>query len=233
MRASSVTPAMESAMRAAAQQVLPRVRRDCSRHAPARWRHRRGRPDAARREPCRPGVRPARRGDAPRLAMWDPDLSLSRGSKMMPAHMKVGLFIPGYVDQCYPDVGLATVDVLERHGVSVDYPAAQTGCGQPMVNSGCGDAARPFAERLGGSSAVTSTSSSCPGAVRRRCATTTATCSAVRPRSWSKRPGALPGRPTNHAILGRRAPCRARTGSVSAPGRTAPQLSWAARAASR
>jgi L-lactate dehydrogenase complex protein LldE len=62
--------------------------------------------------------------------------------------MKVGLFIPCYVDQCYPNVGLATVDVLERHGVEVDYPEAQTCCGQPMANSGLADAARPLAERF-------------------------------------------------------------------------------------
>jgi L-lactate dehydrogenase complex protein LldE len=43
---------------------------------------------------------------------------------------------------------MATVDVLERHGVKVDYPEDQTCCGQPMMNSGCGDAARPLAERF-------------------------------------------------------------------------------------
>jgi L-lactate dehydrogenase complex protein LldE len=67
---------------------------------------------------------------------------------MMPATMKVGLFIPCYVDQCYPQVGIATVELLERHGVEVDYPEAQTCCGQPMANSGCGDAALPLIERF-------------------------------------------------------------------------------------
>lgn len=62
--------------------------------------------------------------------------------------MKVGLFIPCYIEQLYPNVGLAAVDVLERHGVQVDYPDAQTCCGQPMVNAGCGDAARPLVERF-------------------------------------------------------------------------------------
>jgi L-lactate dehydrogenase complex protein LldE len=61
--------------------------------------------------------------------------------------MKVGLFIPCYVDQLYPNVGLATVEVLERHGVEVDYPEAQTCCGQPMANSGCVDDARLLAVR--------------------------------------------------------------------------------------
>jgi len=62
--------------------------------------------------------------------------------------MKVGLFIPCYIEQIYPDVGLATVEVLERHGVEVDYPEGQTCCGQPMMNAGCGDDARPLAERF-------------------------------------------------------------------------------------
>ncbi|HET7504749.1 MAG TPA: (Fe-S)-binding protein [Kofleriaceae bacterium] len=62
--------------------------------------------------------------------------------------MKVGLFIPCYVDQCYPDVGLATVEVLERLGVEVEYPPDQTCCGQPMANAGCGDDAQRLAERF-------------------------------------------------------------------------------------
>jgi L-lactate dehydrogenase complex protein LldE len=62
--------------------------------------------------------------------------------------MKVGLFIPCYIEQLYPSVGMATVEVLERHGVEVEYPEAQTCCGQPMMNAGCGDDARPLAERF-------------------------------------------------------------------------------------
>lgn len=64
------------------------------------------------------------------------------------APLNVGLFIPCYVDQLYPQVGVATVAVLERCGVSVDFPAQQTCCGQPMANSGCTDAARPLAEKF-------------------------------------------------------------------------------------
>ncbi len=59
----------------------------------------------------------------------------------------VGLFIPCYVDQCYPEVGLATVKVLERLGCRVDFPEAQTCCGQPLANAGSAEAARPLAER--------------------------------------------------------------------------------------
>ncbi|HEV3023551.1 MAG TPA: (Fe-S)-binding protein, partial [Pirellulales bacterium] len=58
---------------------------------------------------------------------------------------RVGLFIPCYIDQLFPQVGLATVEILTRSGVTVDFPEAQTCCGQPMANTGCNDAARPLA----------------------------------------------------------------------------------------
>ena len=60
----------------------------------------------------------------------------------------VGLFIPCYVDQCYPQVGLAVVELLERLGVEVDFPEAQTCCGQPMANTGCDADAAPLAEKF-------------------------------------------------------------------------------------
>ena len=62
--------------------------------------------------------------------------------------MRIGLFIPCYIDQFYPQVGMATVEVLERHGGEIDFPAAQTCCGQPLANTGCLDDARPLAERF-------------------------------------------------------------------------------------
>ena len=37
----------------------------------------------------------------------------------------------------FPDVGIATLELLERVGCEVDYPLDQTCCGQPMGNSGC------------------------------------------------------------------------------------------------
>ncbi len=51
--------------------------------------------------------------------------------------MRVGLFIPCYVDQFYPQVGIATLKLLEKQGLDMDYPLNQTCCGQPMANSGC------------------------------------------------------------------------------------------------
>lgn len=50
--------------------------------------------------------------------------------------MKVGLFIPCYVDQFYPQTGIATLQLLETLGVNVVFPMQQTCCGQPMANSG-------------------------------------------------------------------------------------------------
>ena len=62
--------------------------------------------------------------------------------------MKVALFIPCYVDQFYPQVGMATVSVLEHFGVNVEFPEAQTCCGQPMANSGCMEEAKPLAAKF-------------------------------------------------------------------------------------
>ncbi|NIG55214.1 (Fe-S)-binding protein [Chitinophaga sp. Cy-1792] len=50
--------------------------------------------------------------------------------------MKVGLFIPCYIDQFYPQVGIATLQLLQKLGCQVEYPQGQTCCGQPMANSG-------------------------------------------------------------------------------------------------
>lgn len=50
--------------------------------------------------------------------------------------MKVGLFIPCYVNQFYPKVGVAALELLEKHGCEVVFPIEQTCCGQPMANSG-------------------------------------------------------------------------------------------------
>lgn len=83
---------------------------------------------------------------------------------------QIGLFIPCYVDQLYPRVGLATWRILRGLGLDVEYPKSQTCCGQPMANSGCGDAARPLAERFldvfGKYKHVVTPSGSCASMVR-------------------------------------------------------------------
>ncbi len=83
---------------------------------------------------------------------------------------KVGLFIPCYVDQFFPRVGLATLRVLRGLGLEVEYPREQTCCGQPMFNTGCTREARPLAERFvrlfSGYEAVVAPSASCVAMVR-------------------------------------------------------------------
>ena len=50
--------------------------------------------------------------------------------------MDIALFVPCYIDQFYPQVAIATLQLLEKLGVKVHYPEKQTCCGQPMANSG-------------------------------------------------------------------------------------------------
>jgi len=50
--------------------------------------------------------------------------------------MRVALFVPCYVDQFYPAVAIATLELLEQLGCQVVVPRNQTCCGQPMANSG-------------------------------------------------------------------------------------------------
>ena len=49
---------------------------------------------------------------------------------------EVALFIPCFVDQMFPEAGVATVKVLEKLNIPIAYPEKQTCCGQPAFNSG-------------------------------------------------------------------------------------------------
>jgi L-lactate dehydrogenase complex protein LldE len=84
--------------------------------------------------------------------------------------VRVALFVPCYVDQLWPQAGLATVRVLERHGCEVVFPEEQTCCGQPMSNAGLAAAAAPLARRFleifSGFDAVVCPSGSCTSMVR-------------------------------------------------------------------
>ncbi len=62
--------------------------------------------------------------------------------------MRVGLFIPCIVDQFSTNVGIARVKVLRRLNVEVDFPPAQTCCGQSALNTGYWDEARQLAKRF-------------------------------------------------------------------------------------
>ncbi|MBA2113193.1 (Fe-S)-binding protein [Bremerella alba] len=84
--------------------------------------------------------------------------------------MRVALFVPCYVDQLYPRVAMATLELLEQLGVEVEFPEAQTCCGQPMLNSGCDTDALPLAERFveifSGYDAIVCPSGSCVSMVK-------------------------------------------------------------------
>jgi L-lactate dehydrogenase complex protein LldE len=84
--------------------------------------------------------------------------------------MRVGLFIPCYIDAFFPEAGIATLELLERLGVDVQYPLDQTCCGQPMANSGCHDDAvateRLFVRNFTGFDYVVTPSGSCAHHVR-------------------------------------------------------------------
>lgn len=62
--------------------------------------------------------------------------------------MKIGLFIPCYVNALYPDVGVQTYKLLDYLGLDVEYPLDQTCCGQPMANAGFEDGALPLAKKF-------------------------------------------------------------------------------------
>lgn len=62
--------------------------------------------------------------------------------------MKVGLFIPCYIDAMYPEVGIATLELLEKRGVEVGFPLEQTCCGQPLSNEGDFAHSRAVEERF-------------------------------------------------------------------------------------
>jgi L-lactate dehydrogenase complex protein LldE len=84
--------------------------------------------------------------------------------------VKVSLFIPCFIDQFYPQVGVSMVQVLERLGCEVDYPEGQTCCGQPAFNSGYWDQARAVAEHsleiFAESEVIVSASGSCGAMMR-------------------------------------------------------------------
>jgi L-lactate dehydrogenase complex protein LldE len=86
----------------------------------------------------------------------------------MPA--KVSLFVTCLVDQLFPRIGLAMADVLERLGYEVDFPEAQTCCGQPAFNSGyrseARKVARHFVQVFDGADYVVCPSGSCTSMVR-------------------------------------------------------------------
>lgn len=92
-----------------------------------------------------------------------------RGSQSR-ERVKASVFITCLVDQLYPQVGEAMVTVLRRLGVELDFPAAQTCCGQPAFNTGYRREARDLAVRFlhifGDSKYIVVPSGSCAGMVK-------------------------------------------------------------------
>jgi L-lactate dehydrogenase complex protein LldE len=84
--------------------------------------------------------------------------------------VRVALFVTCLVDGLFPDVGRATVRLLERLGHQVEVPLAQTCCGQMHINTGYGREALPLVRRhaaaFAGYEAVVAPSGSCAGSVR-------------------------------------------------------------------
>jgi len=84
--------------------------------------------------------------------------------------MRVALMVTCINDAMFPDTGRAVVTLLRRLGVEVEFPAGQTCCGQPFVNTGYVDEAVPvvrnFAATFAGYDAVVTPSGSCAGCAR-------------------------------------------------------------------
>ena len=84
--------------------------------------------------------------------------------------MKISLFIPCFVDQMTPQVGVAVAQVFERLGHTCEFRSGQTCCGQPSFNSGYWDEAREVAIRaigvFDGAEVVVGPSGSCVAMMR-------------------------------------------------------------------
>lgn len=84
---------------------------------------------------------------------------------------RVTLFVPCLVDQVYPEMGIATFQLLRYLGYDVDYHAEATCCGQPAFNAGqraeALKVARHFVDTVSASSApLVCPSGSCAAMVK-------------------------------------------------------------------
>lgn len=62
--------------------------------------------------------------------------------------MKIGLFIPCFMNEVYPKASMATYKLLKNLNLEVEYPLEQTCCGQPMANSGCAKDIKTLAQNF-------------------------------------------------------------------------------------
>ena len=92
-----------------------------------------------------------------------------------PKPTDVYLFATCLIDQFAPEAGLDTVRLLEREGITVHFPVAQTCCGQPVWNMGARAGAVTAARHLlrvmreGGASTTSQTLPSCAWSMRSAC----------------------------------------------------------------
>ena len=70
------------------------------------------------------------------------------GPRLSPIGKPVSLFVTCMVDMLYPQTGMSVVKVLEHVGITVDFPKAQTCCGQPAFNAGYRRESRQVAEQF-------------------------------------------------------------------------------------
>ncbi|MET7426893.1 (Fe-S)-binding protein [Dactylosporangium sp. NPDC005555] len=84
--------------------------------------------------------------------------------------MRVALFVTCLADAMFPQVGRATVELLERLGHEVVFPEAQTCCGQMHINTGYQREALRLVEHhvdsFAGFEAIVAPSGSCVGSIR-------------------------------------------------------------------
>jgi L-lactate dehydrogenase complex protein LldE len=84
--------------------------------------------------------------------------------------MRIALFITCFNDTLFPNVGIATTQLLERLGQTVDFPEAQTCCGQMHFNTGYQRETIPlvrhFVEAFKDAETIVAPSASCVGMVR-------------------------------------------------------------------
>ena len=73
---------------------------------------------------------------------------MSLPTRPSPQGKKASLFVTCMIDMIYPNTGLSVVQILEHIGIEVDFPMAQTCCGQPAFNSGYQDEARQVAKQF-------------------------------------------------------------------------------------
>src|SRR5512147_3063633 len=95
---------------------------------------------------------------------------MSQAERPDPKGKRVSLFVTCIMDMIYPGTGMSTVEVLERLGCTVDFPAAQTCCGQMGFNGGYRAEAKAvatqFLKTFQDSEMIVTPSGSCAAMVR-------------------------------------------------------------------